>query len=146
MKKIFKEAHKMTREMVEKYGVDYKGQFAICLSYLLNKEEEEMNGTEKQIEYANIIKERLIDQLRFSKASLNSLNRKNFLLGFKEPLMKDYGKNITIKEAEKAVTIYIDTAIKNIREEKSAKKLIDIYNAPMYTEKTIYEAIVKFFI
>ena len=60
--------------------------------------------------------------------------------------MRDYGKNITIKEAEKAVTIYIDTAIKNIREEKSAKKLIDIYNAPMYTEKTIYEAIVKFFI
>ena len=42
MKKIFIEAHKMTREMVEEYGVDYQAQFGLCLSYLLNKEEEEM--------------------------------------------------------------------------------------------------------
>ncbi|WP_042680132.1 hypothetical protein [Anaerosalibacter massiliensis] len=43
MKKIFKEAHKMTRKMVKEYGVNYKAQFAICLSYLLNQEEEGMN-------------------------------------------------------------------------------------------------------
>ncbi len=44
LSKMFKEAHRMTREMVREYGVDYKAQFAVCLSYLLNqKEEEEMN-------------------------------------------------------------------------------------------------------
>ena len=42
MKKIFKEAHKMTRKMVEEYGVDYQAQFGLNLSYLLNKEEEKM--------------------------------------------------------------------------------------------------------
>lgn len=41
MKKIFKEAHKMTREMVKEYEVDYQAQFGLCLSYLLNKKEEE---------------------------------------------------------------------------------------------------------
>lgn len=40
MKKMFIEAHKMTREMVEKYGVDYQAQFGLNLSYLLEKEEE----------------------------------------------------------------------------------------------------------
>lgn len=48
MKKIFKEAHKMTREMVKEYGVDYQAQFGLCLSYLLEKEEEEM--TKEQLE------------------------------------------------------------------------------------------------
>lgn len=41
MKKIFKKAHKMTREMVEKYGVDYQAQLGLNLSYLLEGEEEE---------------------------------------------------------------------------------------------------------
>jgi len=42
MKRIFKEAHKMTRKMVKEYEVDYQAQFGLCLSYLLNKEEKEM--------------------------------------------------------------------------------------------------------
>lgn len=41
MKNIFKEAHKMTREIVERYGVDYHMQFGLCLSYLLSIEEVE---------------------------------------------------------------------------------------------------------
>lgn len=49
MKNIFKEAHKMTREMVEKYGVDYQAQFGLNLSYLLeNKGEEEMKFIKKE--------------------------------------------------------------------------------------------------
>lgn len=51
MKRIFKEAHKITREIVDKYGVDYRGQFAICLSYLLEtKEEDEMKEIKNYIE------------------------------------------------------------------------------------------------
>lgn len=43
MRKIFKEAHKMTREIASKYEVDYQAQFGLCLAYLLeNKEEKEM--------------------------------------------------------------------------------------------------------
>lgn len=41
MKKIFIEAHKMTREMVKKYKVDYQAQFGLNLSYLLEEEKEE---------------------------------------------------------------------------------------------------------
>lgn len=38
MKKIFKEAHKMTKEIVEKYNdVDYQAQFALCLRYLIEE-------------------------------------------------------------------------------------------------------------
>lgn len=56
MKEIMKKAHKMTRGMVEKYGVDYQAQLGLCLAYLLeNKEEErmvELKGTEKQVALA----------------------------------------------------------------------------------------------
>ena len=43
MKKIFKEAHKMTREMVNQYkDIDYQTQFGLCLQYLL-----EVNNSNK---------------------------------------------------------------------------------------------------
>lgn len=59
---IMKEAHKMTKEIVEKYGdVDYKTQLGLCLSFLAQEGEEEMvelKGSEKQIKWAkNIRKE-----------------------------------------------------------------------------------------
>lgn len=68
MKKIFKKAHKMTREMVNEYRVDYQAQFGLCLSYLLkNKEEDEMRinfkGTERQIEFAEDIFEKTIGRV-----------------------------------------------------------------------------------
>lgn len=50
MKKIFKAAHKMTREIKAEYqDVDYQAQFSICLSYLLNNEEEEEMKKERII-------------------------------------------------------------------------------------------------
>lgn len=61
MKNLFKEAHKMTREIATKYEVNYQSQFGLVLSYLLeNKEEEEkmlenLKGTEKQVKLANDI-------------------------------------------------------------------------------------------
>lgn len=62
MKKIFIEAHKMTKEMVEKYGVDYQAQLGLCISYLLENEEEEgmkeLKGSEKQVKWANEIREK----------------------------------------------------------------------------------------
>ena len=70
MKKVFKKAHEMTRKFVEEYGVDYRAQFGLCLSYLLEKEKEEeevkiemkkLKGTKKQIKFANNIKEATLE-------------------------------------------------------------------------------------
>ena len=67
MKKIFKEAHKMTREMVKKYGVDYQAQFSLNLSYLFEKEEEgEMLDKE--------IKKRL-QELKVSKEEIERIEK-----------------------------------------------------------------------
>ena len=77
---IMKEAHRMTREIVNKYGdVDYMTQLGLCLSFLSQekgeKEMVELKGTEKQVKYANdIIKamSNLIDEaieIRISKLS-----------------------------------------------------------------------------
>ncbi|MCC0654736.1 hypothetical protein [Clostridioides sp. ES-S-0001-03] len=60
MKNLFKEAHKITREIKRKYNdVDYKVQFSLCLSFL-NKEGDaemkELKGSEKQIKWANEIR------------------------------------------------------------------------------------------
>ena len=48
MKNIFVAAHKLTKEMVEKYGVDYKFQFGLNLSYLLEIKEEKVELQVKQ--------------------------------------------------------------------------------------------------
>ena len=62
---LMKEAHKMTREIVNKYGdVDYKTQLGLCLSFLSQekggKEMVELKGTEKQIKWAEDIRNRII--------------------------------------------------------------------------------------
>lgn len=52
MKNIFKEAHKIAREIKREYPeVDYKAQFGICLSYLLNNREEEVMDNKKVYDF-----------------------------------------------------------------------------------------------
>lgn len=74
MKKVFKEAHKMTREMVKKYGVDYQAQFGLCLSYILNEEEKnEMKPEEiKQIAKENGLEAVLWQKYGLTKIYFNS--------------------------------------------------------------------------
>ena len=51
MKEIFKKAHEMAREIKREYPeVDYRTQFGLCLSYLLNNKEEEQMTKEKWYE------------------------------------------------------------------------------------------------
>lgn len=61
---LMKEAHKMTREIVNKYGdVDYMAQLSLCLSFLSQEGGEEMvelKGTEKQVKWAKDIRNRII--------------------------------------------------------------------------------------
>jgi len=61
---LMKEAHKMTKEIVNKYGdVDYMTQLSLCLSFLSQeggKEMVELKGTEKQVKWAEDIRNRII--------------------------------------------------------------------------------------
>ena len=72
MKNLFKKAHEMTREIVERYNdVDYKAQFTLCLEYLSEGEEEmvkaELKGSEKQIKWAEDIRAELIEKINAAK-------------------------------------------------------------------------------
>lgn len=98
MKKVFKKAHEMTRKFVEKYGVDYRAQFGLCLSYLLEKEKEESNmkikmkelkGTPKQIKFADDIKKAVLEIIErlpeaIVKYSKNEEMVKKYMGRFKE--------------------------------------------------------------
>ena len=62
---LMKEAHKMTREIMNQYGdVDYKAQLGLCLSFLSQEKEGnemvELKGTEKQVKWAEDIRNRII--------------------------------------------------------------------------------------
>lgn len=65
---IMKEAHKMTREIKAEYKeIDYKFQLGLCISYLLNERVEEkmelkeLKGSEKQVKWANDIREKTLE-------------------------------------------------------------------------------------
>ena len=64
-KNLLKEAHKLTREIKNQYPeVDYKAQLGICISYLCNKEVKgmvELEGTEKQVKWAEKIRKEMLD-------------------------------------------------------------------------------------
>lgn len=97
MSKIFTEAHKLTREIKAQYPeVDYRAQFGLNLSYLLNKEEaEEVEPT------------RLIKQLMYKDGSIAEdwKSYKELALwekyGHKRMYINDYNKGsyIDLKES-----------------------------------------------
>ena len=61
---LMKEAHKLTKQIVSEYGdVDYRTQLGLCLSFLSQeggKEMVELKGTEKQVKWAEDIRNRII--------------------------------------------------------------------------------------
>lgn len=63
-KELMIKAHKMTKEIKAQYpAVDYKFQLGLCLSYLLSEGENEMmelKGTERQIKWAEKIRENVV--------------------------------------------------------------------------------------
>ena len=70
MKKIFIEAHKMTRRIKAEYPeVNYQVQFGLCLSFLFEEEKEEkemkvnFKGTERQVKFAEDIFEKTIGRV-----------------------------------------------------------------------------------
>lgn len=95
MKNLFKEAHKLTREIKAEFKeVDYQAQFSICLSYLLNNKEEkgmvELKGSEKQIAWAEEIRETMVTCLgnkikaaseKYGNVEMPEKSRENFNSG-----------------------------------------------------------------
>ena len=64
---LMKEAHKLTKEIKEQYPeVDYQVQLGLCLSFLAQEGEQEMKlqGTEKQIKYAESLRGKEISKLQ----------------------------------------------------------------------------------
>lgn len=109
MKKIFKEAHRMTNK------VDYQAQFGLNLSYLLENEEEkevkELKGTEKQVKWAEDIRK---DQMESYNRFKERWIEKRTAEGNQEEL--DYIEELTkrVLSIEKAET-WIDLKQADIR-------------------------------
>lgn len=97
--KIIKEAHKMAKEIKKQFPeVDYKFQFGLNLSYLLKKGENKMEGSEKQVKWANDIKNtftEIIDDIiskvdKVPAPSEKSLSNKNIALEDLKALKKNF--------------------------------------------------------
>ena len=79
MRNIMIEAHRMTREIKRTSpDVDYKAQLGLCLSFLMtNKEEKVMEmakleGSEKQIKWAEDLRKEFVTKIEEYKKFLNS--------------------------------------------------------------------------
>ncbi len=117
MKNLFKEAHKLTKEIKAKYpNVDYKAQFGICLSYLQEMKGEckmvELKGSEKQIKWAEDIRKGLVKLLEDIKANKDNILNTCEGADDKVKMVKSY--NRTIERVEKV-----------LNEETSAKFYIE---------------------
>lgn len=138
MKNLFNEAHKLTRKMVEKYGVDYQAQFAINVSYLAETKEALLDkeiakeikelGYEMKIERANeilnnktIFNEELVNMMysenrRTLKAN-NLWDSKTMGIKFEERYLGN--KNIEIANQklwikEDKIRVYFDLVIDKV--------------------------------
>lgn len=130
-KELFKKAHKLTKEIKKVYSnVDYRFQFSLCLAYLKEGEVKmvKLEGSEKQIAWAESLKEGFLKMLLETKEDI--LKSKNTVLVYYKELQKEV-ESITcekkISQVRLALDKIISTAIKNIENEVSSKKIIDIH-------------------
>ena len=107
---LMKEAHKMTREIVNKYGdVDYMTQLGLCLSFLSQeggKEMVELKGTEKQVKWAEDIRNRIIKVNEiFEKAiegvDMDKMSKSTWLDDNMYVIAQESLKNILVQEEAK---------------------------------------------
>lgn len=122
MKNLFKEAHKLTKEIKAEYpNIDYKAQFGICLSYLQEMKGEckmvELKGSEKQIKWAKDIRQQILsmkDNYEIAKSNLRVLS--------KEEESQAQAWNKVVKQEE---LNNIDNKFEKYLNTNSAKLLID---------------------
>ncbi|MHB7981125.1 hypothetical protein CF067_16480 [Clostridium sporogenes] len=153
MKNLFKEAHELTKEIKKEFPeVDYKVQFAICLSYLQKMKGDnkvvELIGSEKQIKWAKDIKKELIKEVEEYKERFNDAEnfRINYLNRYKKEIFKRAtSKKITMDEAIKILNSIIDEVKTNIENETSAKRLIEVKKSFAMADATTDRYLIKEF-
>ena len=139
---LMKEAHKMTREIVNKYGdVDYMTQLGLCLSFLSQeggKEMVELKGTEKQVKWAEDIRNRIIKVNEIFEKAIEGVD------------MDKMAKSTWLDDN---MYVIAQISLKNILAQESAKFFIDnfkglkdymIENIMLYEHKKQVEFICKF--
>lgn len=116
MKNIFKQAHKITREIIRK-GDNYRATFGLVLSFVYSQQKAgvemvELKGSEKQVKWANDIRNRMIE--------INNI--------FEEATKDTDMTNLNEETLEGMVLQRIDKtrkALKNILNNEDAKFFID---------------------
>lgn len=116
MKNIFKQAHKITREIIRK-GDNYRATFGLVLSFVYSQQKAgvemvELKGSEKQVKWANDIRNRMIE--------INNI--------FEEATKDTDMTNLNEETLEGMVLQRIDKtrkALKNILNSEDAKFFID---------------------
>ena len=107
MKELMKKAHQMTREIVEKYNdVDYRVQFGLCLSYLANKGGDkmvELNGTPKQVAWAEDIRKKALENLNNEDSFDNITLVCENLMGYEYSLDEEENVEEAVEEVRKLV-------------------------------------------
>lgn len=155
MKNLFREAHKMAREITRKYeNVDYRTQFGLCLSYLQEKEEEMLIIEKFHDDIAgpgilccNIKFEKVLDEIlvpfeshgeRLKGKMWNSkrwyVTKDRYRLGY-----VDLEKKIFVTELDSKTTAKIKelaTNIKKITDEINLKKHDSVTKSKRYLSKT----------
>lgn len=109
---LMSEAHKLTEEIKEQYPeVDYKAQLGLCLSFLSQeggKEMVELKGTEKQVKWAEDLRDRFVKYLDFIKDLAGGIEISESL---QEDIEDDFSN--------------IEEAFKTIETQEKASKIIE---------------------
>ena len=111
---LMKEAHKLTKQIVSEYGdVDYKTQLGLCLSFLSQeggKEMVELKGTEKQVKWAEDIRNRIIKVNEIFEKAIEGV---------------DMDKMAKSNWLDDNMYVIAQISLKNILAQESAKFFID---------------------
>ena len=112
---LMKEAHKLTKEIKKQYPeVDYKTQLGLCLSFLSQEKGDnemvELKGTEKQVKWANDIRNRIIKVNEIFEKAIEGVD------------MDKMAKSTWLDDN---MYVIAQTSLKNILAQESAKFFID---------------------
>lgn len=103
---ILKRAHQLTKEIKREYPeVDYKAQLGICLTFLYNNKEVkgmvELEGTEKQVKWAEKIRKEMLDTKNIEMAINKFGNHKSEKVQTVLNLLKNFKERVNTESSAK---------------------------------------------
>lgn len=131
-KELFVNAHKMTKEIKKEFPqVNYMFQFSLCLSYLKERGAKmvELKGTEKQVTWANDIRENIVKMFD-EKIELMNGEEKSYAIKNELIRNRQYFKNKvkTTQEARQEYVFIIEEVKEAILNKDQAKWYISFKN------------------